>query len=75
MVAENGVLRESWQDIAARKCKIRDQAIDDFLQRYSDPGQLVSGVDICDLEHDKLRELLARGAVQAEKVTIAYIYK
>lgn len=74
MVTENGAPPSgNWEDIAARKHRIQEQAIDDFLKKFNDVGKPVNVVDICDLGYDDLRELLVTGSVQAETVIIAYI--
>lgn len=74
MVTENGITPcGNWKDIAARKRTIQEQAMNDFLKRFNDTCTQVNGIDVCDVGHEELRESLARGSVQAETVTIAYI--
>jgi hypothetical protein len=74
MGSANGISTSGiWEAVAARKQKIQEQAIKDFLRKFSDVGTEINGVDICDLGHEELRDSLARGSVQAEMVTVAYI--
>ena len=76
MATEGSVsAHQNWRDVAAQKRSIQEQAIADFLQRFGDVGPPVDGVGICGLGHEELRELLAKGSIQAETVTIAYIRK
>lgn len=62
-----------WQGIVARKRREQQQAINEFTSKYTASTDKIDGVAICDLPHEKLRELLSEGDLQAETVTIAYI--
>lgn len=74
MGIENGTSSGGWKEIAARKHEIQHESIERFLQKFPSVEN-PDGFDICDLEYAELRELLTRGNIKAEAVTIAYIHK
>lgn len=62
-----------WQGIVARKRREQQQAINEFTSKYTASTDKIGGVAICDLPHEKQRELLSEGELQAETVIISYI--
>ncbi|KAG2414608.1 hypothetical protein HFD88_003799 [Aspergillus terreus] len=62
-----------WQEIVAGKRREQQQAINEFTSKYTASTDKIDGVAICDLPHEKLRELLSEGELQAETVIISYI--
>ncbi|KAL5356743.1 amidase signature domain-containing protein [Aspergillus floccosus] len=62
-----------WQGIVARKRREQQRAIKESTSKYIASTDTINGVSICDLPHEKLRELISKGELQAETVTLAYI--
>ncbi|KAL4892481.1 amidase signature domain-containing protein [Aspergillus ambiguus] len=63
----------TWETVVSRKRREQQHAIKEFTSTYVNSTETVDNVAICDLPHERLKDLLSRGELQAETVTIAYI--
>ncbi|KAF9883633.1 hypothetical protein FE257_003105 [Aspergillus nanangensis] len=63
----------TWEDVVVKKRHEQQRAIKQFALKHAATSELFDGLALCDLPHKRLQELLSRGELLAETVTIAYI--